>query len=311
MTLQQLKYVAEVERCGSLRRAAARLYVSQPNISKQISLLEEELGIRIFNRSTSGIILTPEGQRLMQYINSILRDTEYITEHFHETLRYPSLSISAQHFSVASDAYCRLQQELDSAYGCYSLSLQFQQTNAIIDSVASQQSEIGFLVRDESKAAAFDRIISGNNLSFEPLTRDGIHVFLFRTHPLADRSSISFRDLDPYPCIIYTQDSKAPHFFTEEIALPESHPRKMLYINDLYTSVTAMRLSRAYDIGTGFMPEYLWQDYVAVPLEGTEDLTIGCLKMKDVPLSELAERFVKSMKESIDYGLRMIRSRRS
>ena len=311
MTLQQLKYVAEVERCGSLRKASARLYVSQPNISKQISLLEEELGIMIFRRTTSGISLTPEGQRLMQYISSILRDTEYIKDHFHETLRYPSLTVSSQHFSIASEAYGMLQQELDEKYNCYSLSLQFRQTNSIIEDVASQQSEIGLLVRDESKATSFDRIISGNNLAFQSLYEGGINVFVHKDHPLARKKGISFGDLDPYPCIIYTQDSNAPHFFTEEIALPEAHPRKMLYINDLYTSVTAMRLCNAYDLGTGFMPGHLWQEDVAIPLEGTDSLSVGYLKLKDVSLSGLAQRFISYMKQTIESGSSLLYRRSS
>ena len=51
MTLQQLKYVSMVERCGSFSKAAQKLYVSQPSISNLVNALEEELGITIFTRS--------------------------------------------------------------------------------------------------------------------------------------------------------------------------------------------------------------------------------------------------------------------
>ena len=44
MTLQQLKYVSMVEKCGSFSRAAQKLYVSQPSISNLVNALEEELG---------------------------------------------------------------------------------------------------------------------------------------------------------------------------------------------------------------------------------------------------------------------------
>lgn len=47
MTLQQLKYVSMVEKCGSFSRAAQKLYVSQPSISNLVNALEEELGITI------------------------------------------------------------------------------------------------------------------------------------------------------------------------------------------------------------------------------------------------------------------------
>src|SRR5204863_9536879 len=52
MKLQQLRYIVEVARCGlNVTDAAANLYTSQPGISKQIRLLEDELGIQIFQRS--------------------------------------------------------------------------------------------------------------------------------------------------------------------------------------------------------------------------------------------------------------------
>ena len=48
MTLQQLKYVSMVEKCGSFSRAAQKLYVSQPSISNLVNALEEELGHIIY-----------------------------------------------------------------------------------------------------------------------------------------------------------------------------------------------------------------------------------------------------------------------
>lgn len=62
MTLQQLKYISMVEKCGSFSKAAQKLYVSQPSVSSLVHALEEELGITIFTRSSSGIAMTNEGQ---------------------------------------------------------------------------------------------------------------------------------------------------------------------------------------------------------------------------------------------------------
>ena len=66
MTLQQLKYVSMVEKCGSFSRAAQKLYVSQPSISNLVNALEEELGITIFTRSSTGIAITNEGRELLK-----------------------------------------------------------------------------------------------------------------------------------------------------------------------------------------------------------------------------------------------------
>ena len=62
MTVKQLEYVLAVAQCGSLSRAAARLYVAQPTLSEMIQNLERELGFSIFARSRSGMTLTADGE---------------------------------------------------------------------------------------------------------------------------------------------------------------------------------------------------------------------------------------------------------
>ena len=65
MTLQQLKYVSMVERCGSFSKAAQKLYVSQPSVSNLVHGLEE-LHITIFQRTPSGVVITNEGRELLK-----------------------------------------------------------------------------------------------------------------------------------------------------------------------------------------------------------------------------------------------------
>lgn len=67
MTLQQLRYVVEVSRNGSISRAAQNLFVTQPSLSKAISDLETEMGITIFQRTNRGVTLTEEGTRFLSY----------------------------------------------------------------------------------------------------------------------------------------------------------------------------------------------------------------------------------------------------
>jgi DNA-binding transcriptional LysR family regulator len=63
--LYQLRAFATVAELGHLTRAADRLHVSQPAVSAQIKALEEELGVRLFDRVPSGMALTPAGRRLL------------------------------------------------------------------------------------------------------------------------------------------------------------------------------------------------------------------------------------------------------
>ena len=63
MTFQQLTYVVEISKCGSINKAAHKLFLSQSGISTAVRELEEELGIKFFVRSNRGVEFTPEGRR--------------------------------------------------------------------------------------------------------------------------------------------------------------------------------------------------------------------------------------------------------
>lgn len=80
MKLRQLIYIREVVRCNlNITTAAERLFTSQPGISKQIKQLEDELGVDIFARNGKHLAsVTPAGQRILEYTEQVLGDTENI-----------------------------------------------------------------------------------------------------------------------------------------------------------------------------------------------------------------------------------------
>jgi len=82
MKLQQLRYLREVERQGlNLSAAAQQLHTSQPGISKQIKLLEDELGVEIFVRNGKRVTaITPPGKAILAIAQRILQDAESLKQ---------------------------------------------------------------------------------------------------------------------------------------------------------------------------------------------------------------------------------------
>ena len=85
MTFQQLTYVVEISKCGSINKAAHKLFLSQSGISTAVRELEEELGIKFFVRSNRGVEFTPEGKEFLGYAVSLLEQKQRIESLYGES----------------------------------------------------------------------------------------------------------------------------------------------------------------------------------------------------------------------------------
>src|SRR5690242_9714785 len=76
MELRHLRYFVAIAEEGSFTRAAERLWVAQPGLSTQIRRLETELGVRLFERHTRGVDLTPAGKLFLERARTVLAAAE-------------------------------------------------------------------------------------------------------------------------------------------------------------------------------------------------------------------------------------------
>lgn len=89
MDLNRLSYFVAVADAGSFSRAAAALHLSQPALSRQVLLLEEELGQKLLERTGRGVVLTESGRALLQHAHAILGLAAQAESDMQERLRSP------------------------------------------------------------------------------------------------------------------------------------------------------------------------------------------------------------------------------
>lgn len=76
MNLRQLNYFTRIVETQNMTRAAEMLHIAQPALSQQVMLLEEELGVKLLNRTARGMLATEEGELLYRHARTILRQVD-------------------------------------------------------------------------------------------------------------------------------------------------------------------------------------------------------------------------------------------
>lgn len=295
MTLQQLKYILEVAKCGSINEASKNLFISQPSLSNTIKDLEKELHITIFNRTNKGIIVSKEGLEFLGYANQIIEQISLLEEKYlHKRNRKIKFSISCQHYSFAINAFVELIKEY--GYDQYDFSIQETRTAEIIDNVKNMISEIGILYLNDFNKKVLLHFFKDAKLEFYELFVAKPHVFLSKYHPLAKFESLDLEMLDDYPYLSFEQGQNNSFYFSEEILSTYPH-KKSIKVYDRATLFNLAIGLNGFTISTGIISSELNPEIIAIPLNVDDYFKVGYLKRKDTKLSQIGEIYINKLKE--------------
>ncbi len=301
MTFQQMFYALTIAECGSMNRAAEKLYISQPSLTGAIRELEKDLGIRIFDRTNKGMTPTQEGIDFLANARQVYQQYSLLAEKYKDKTGFKrKFGISTQHYSFVVRVFVDTVREFDTSE--FEFSLMETRTRDIISDVADARSELGILFMNEFNEKIIRKLLKQRDLVFTPLLTCNAYVYLYKGHPLAKEKEISMDMLDPYPCIYFDQGDEASSFFAEEILSDNVYPRS-IRINDRATSLNLMKGLNGYTLCSGIISgELNGDDYVAVPFrEDAEnknaDMTIGYIERSHSVRSTVGEVFLKKLRE--------------
>lgn len=295
MTLLQLKYIVKIVECGSMNEASHELYISQPALSSSVKDLERELGIEIFTRSSQGIALTVEGAEFLKYARQVLDQADLLEERYRNVKQRRQLcSVATQHYMFAVEAFVEMIKSLNSEE--YEFSIRETRTKTIINQVADMRADLGLLYISDYNKDVIGKMLREKHLEFHPLFRAKLHVFISKTNPLANKTSLTLEDLKPYPFIQYEQGENGSFFFTEEAVWPD-HPPKKINVTDRATILNFIIGLNGYTICTGIDNGDLNNEkIVTIPLECDETMLVGWIKNERTQLSEASLRYLSQLK---------------
>ena len=236
MKLQQLRYIWEVAHHDlNVSTTAQALYTSQPGISKQIRLLEDELGVEIFSRSGKHLTrITPGGEAILKIAGEILGKVESIKQlaQEHSAPDRGSLSIATTH----TQARYALPSVIESFIERYpDVALHMHQGTPAQISQSASEGEVDFAIATE----ALDLF---QNLLMMPCYRWNRCILVPRDHALTRVKELSLEDVAEYPIVTYVFGFTGRSKLDEAFRQRELKPRVVFTATDADVIKTYVRL---------------------------------------------------------------------
>lgn len=287
MDLRQLRYFVTIADTGTFSAAAKALYMSQPPLSAQIQSLEQELGVKLFERTTRRLRLTDAGrvlymraQNILDISSSVKKELEDIRKGASGTIRLGIIS------SLCGPALFCWMKDFSDRHPGVSFDLYEDNTYALLEKVQSRQAELA-LVRTPFSAPELSAI----SLKKEPLCAVGLPEFFENCGDI----HVSVNEIKDRPLLLYRRWERILNGFFQSAAISP----KILCVGD--DARTIISLSRA-GFGIGIVPmstlrEDLFPKLSSRILRPEFSSGICAVYRKDTYMSQITQLFLEETRK--------------
>jgi DNA-binding transcriptional LysR family regulator len=202
MELRQLRYFVAVAEEGNISRAAQKIFLTQPALSRQIKALEEELGQCVLERQAHSIRLTPAGEILLREARELLAHADLVLERVRATGHGLRLrvgyapSFAAGILSVAVSSFTQTHPNAQ-------VELHDASTKEMLAGLEDDKLDIAITLRREDEA---------RGLKWAPILKTTLSLAVNRQHPLAKLKRVSPADVAKEPLVILRR-SEYPEYW--------------------------------------------------------------------------------------------------
>lgn len=300
MDIKQLEYFTTACEKGSLSQAAECMYTSQPNVSKNIRMLERELGRPLLVRSGKGVQPTVYGKAVLEYSKLILKATATIS-----SLAVPDEQNSLRLSTYPSNMIARL---LIDSYRKWGQMLHMEYREGTVEEITNHVhqgiSELGIVYVAQKQVPVFQHIISHKNLEFVPRDVKKICVYVGPNNPLYQSDSVDFSDLPKLKFMRGVRDFFSMEHHLENVSMGVIDTKALNYVvytNSDHLTTNLLLHTDVCSLSLNFMhPPYRQYDIKPLEINGCEPfLQMGYVWNPEHTLTEqahwLTEQFWKMM----------------
>lgn len=251
MNVVHLKYAVEVEKTGSISQAAENLFMAQPNLSKAIKELENDLGITIFKRTSKGVEPTKKGREFLVYAKGLLDQLDQIEERYQRTKHDRiSFGICTPRASYITQAFTNFINNIAPDQG---IDIDFKETGTMdaIKNVIDGEEEVAIIRYPVLHEDYFSGLIQNKGIEWRSVFEFEYLVLMPNKHPMANKAILDPEDLLRYTEIIHG-DTTIPYLSVKENLKENSSQvegKREIYVYER---------SSQFDILSNIETSYMW-----------------------------------------------------
>lgn len=289
MELRQLEYFQMAARLKNITRAAERLRVSQPNITVAIKKLESELGIQLFDRSQKQLSLTPEGSVFLTRVELALRNIQdaVLEVNDYKQLQKGTIKIGIPPM-IGAYLFPMIFANFQKRYSHLNIYLYEEGSMDIRDHLEQDEIDFGIVIMSDMTTS----------LMRLPIAHSRIVACMPEDHPLAQRTSLGYEDLQDMDLIMLKEGSFLRHLLLESFRTENISPNIVLESNQIETIKGLVRSG----VGIACLLDLVVHDspgLKTVPLNVPPYLEIGLAWKKDRYISKAAQAFIDFCRDTL------------
>lgn len=203
MNTLHLKYIIEVEKTGSISKAAENLYMNQPQLSKAIRELEESVGISIFKRSSKGVVPTTVGAEFIMDAKGIIAQLERLEATYNpKKSEMVTLDVASARCEYISEAFSLFLQKIKNEL---KEKITFRETNTMraIKNVATGENNLGIIKYNAAYEQYFTQMLEERELQYETLWEYDELIAVSAKSKLAELSLVEEKRLEGMTQILF------------------------------------------------------------------------------------------------------------
>ena len=287
MEIRQLKYFLKVAETLNFSEASRKLYITQSTLSQQISHLEQEIGLPLFERNSHEVYLTEAGKELRPYAQNAVNSAEACVDHMNDLKEMLTgelnIGVTFSFSNIMSETLIAFLH----AYPHVKLNIQYRTMQELMDGLKKRELDLVLAFKPLKNEKAVDsRAIFSNRLA----------AIVNENHPLARLSSVKLSDLERYDLILPCKGLQARNAFEHMVEGKDLNYKIMVEVNNVNIIFDLLSRSNLVTI-LSESTTILQNGMKAIPIDAADNEMDGCihiLKDRLHLLSQYAAEFANN-----------------